>query len=154
MLLILPVFLTIVFAIMEMGNIAFWVIVLNHATYECARIEAMKAWRVNTGPGGAPSIIQSEMQSVMDQIITGAGSGNKAHVEAYSAPAPFTDPQSNNQNYDLVVTGSYDVQMIFPITSILFSNPPPVGTCPQGPGGGKCTMTVNMRMPIEQPLFK
>jgi len=154
MLLILPVFLTIVFSIMEMGNVAFWVIVLNHATYECARIEAMKAWRSTTGPGGQPQVVQAEMQGVMDQFITGGGTGNKARIDAYPDDTHTDDPQSGNKNWDLVVTGAYDVQMMFPITSILFSNPPPVGTCPQGPGGGKCTMTVTMRMPVEQPLFK
>ena len=41
MLLILPVFLAMVFLIMETGNISFRLIVLNHATYEVARIGGM-----------------------------------------------------------------------------------------------------------------
>lgn len=153
MLLILPVFLTIVFAIMEMGNIAFWIILLNHATYECARIGAMQAWTPSTSPGGSPSDTTTLMQGVMDTIITGGGGGTKARISSSFVPT-LQDPQSGNQNYDLMVTGAYDVQMIFPITSILFSNPPPLGTCSNPAGPGKCTMSVTMRMPIEQPLFK
>ncbi len=41
MILILPVFLGIVFTIMEIGNVSFRLIVLNHATYEVARIGGM-----------------------------------------------------------------------------------------------------------------
>ena len=153
MLLILPVFLTIVFSIMEMGNIAFWIILLNHATYECSRIGAMQAWTASTPPGGSPSDTTTLMQGVMDTIITGGGGGSKARISSAFIPT-LQDPQSGNQNYDLMVTGAYDVQMIFPIMSILFSNPPPLGTCAIPAGAGKCTMSVTMRMPIEQPLFK
>jgi hypothetical protein len=144
MLLILPVFLGIVFAIMEMGNIAFWIIVLNHATYECARIGAMKAWSPNTGLGGSPNDMTALMQGEFSTMIKSPSAKIISTSEA-----TLTDPQSGNQNYDLFVQGSMDVQMLFPISSVLMSSPI---VCPQGPGGGKCTMTVNMRMPVEQPI--
>lgn len=143
MLLILPVFLTIVFSIMEMGNIAFWVIMLNHATYECARIGAMRAWPKNGG--GSPNDMTGMMDGIMKTIIV------NGRIASGSSVQTKTDPQSGNDNYDLVVIGKMDVQMLFPISSILFSSP---FACPQGPGGGKCTMTVSMRMPVEQPLSK
>jgi Flp pilus assembly protein TadG len=142
MLLILPVFLTIVFSIMEMGNVAFWVIMLNHATYECARVGAMRAWPRNGG--NQPNDMSGMMDGIMKTII------KDGRVTGTAAPT-LTDRQSGNQNYDLIVTGKCDVQMLFPISSILFSSP--LG-CPQGPGGGKCTLTVSVRMPVEQPLSK
>ncbi len=140
MLLILPVFLTIVFSIMEMGNIAFWVIMINHATYECARVGAMRAWPINGG--GSPNDMTSGMDAIMKSIIA------NGKIKSHSVQTDF-DPQASQQNYDLVVEGSSDVQMLFPISSILFSSP--VG-CPQGPGGGKCTISASVRMPVEQPL--
>ena len=148
MLLILPVFLTIVFTIMELGYLSFWVIVLNHATYEVARIGALRA-----GPDPYPlatSIkdVTGAMNDKMRTMIPGSGSSGPATVTSVT---DFTlrDRQAGQDNFDLVVTGSYDVRFIFPISSILMSSPL---LCPRGPGGGRCRISTTIRMPIEQPL--
>lgn len=141
MLLILPVFLTIVFTIMEMGYLAFWVLMLNHATYECARVGALLA----TPPdGGEPRSVTSDMQKIMSRIITSPS----AIVNSYSEPTTM-DYQAGVMNNDLVVTGSYEVRFVFPISSILMSSPL---LCPRGPGGGRCRISATVRMPIERPL--
>lgn len=139
MLLILPVFLTIVFTIMEMGHLAFWVIVLNHATYEVARIGAMRA----TPPdGGSPRDVTGVMQDFMSKIIS------TARVVSSKEPT-VEDRQATQQggivhmNHDLVVTGIYEVRMVFPISSIILSNPR---------GSGRRVIRTTVRMPIERPL--
>lgn len=141
MLLILPVFLTIIFTIMEMGYLAFWVLMLNHATYECARVGALIA----TPPsGGEPRPVNGEMQQIMSRIITSP----TAVVNSYTE-ATVMDNQAGVMNHDLVVTGSYEVRFVFPLSSILMSSPL---LCPRGPGGGLCRINTTVRMPIERPL--
>ncbi len=135
MLLILPVFLTIVFTIMEMGNLAFWVIMLNHATYECARIGAMEATRQD---GSGPRDVAGIMQGVMSRIIETAKIDQSTHAEE-----TLTDPQAGVTNHDLVVVGTYDVHLIFPISNILLAKPA---------GSGIRHLVAIVRMPIEQPL--
>lgn len=135
MLLILPVFLTIIFTIMEMGNLAFWVIVVNHATYEVARIGAMLA---TPAKGGEPNNAEGAMQNVMARIINGA------RVDSAIEPTVF-DRQAGVQNHDLIVTGSHQVQLIFPISSVILSEPR---------GSGKKLIKAVVRMPIERPLKK
>lgn len=143
MLLILPVFLTIVFTIMEMGYLAFWVIVLNHATYECARVGAL----LSTPPdGGDPRNVDRQMNEVMAQFMGGLG----ARVTSRT-PETVLDRQADVTNHDLVVTGIYDVQFVFPISSLLMSSPL---LCPGGPGGGRCTIRTTVRMPIERPIMQ
>ena len=138
MLLILPVFLTIVFTIMEMGYLAFWVIMLNHATYECARIGAMTATSVSGGepnPGLANSAMQRIMPRVMSQAIVNA-----------TIESTVYDRQAGVTNHDLVVTGGYNVALVFPISSILLHSP--------ARNIGHRWIYATVRMPIERPLQK
>ena len=140
MLLILPVFLSIVFSIMELGNMAFWVIVINHATYEVARIGAMTAIDKN---GNGPHDVTSDMQTKMNGMLNGAT------VTSHSEPHDFADRQAGVTNADLVVTTTYPVQLVFPLSSMILSSK---AACPQGPNGGKCNVATTLRMPIERPL--
>jgi Flp pilus assembly protein TadG len=133
MILILPVFLTMIFTIMEMGYLAFWVITLNHATYEVARIGALVA---TPRYGGAPRAVNADMQRFMGRII------RSARVTSYAEPSVY-DHQADVQNHDLVVTGSYRARLVFPISRFLLSSPP---------GSGFRLLQTTVRMPIEQPL--
>jgi hypothetical protein len=130
MLLILPVFLGIVFTIMEIGYLSFQEIVLNHATYEVARVGGM-TWLL---PSGGPAKLSSLMSSIIP-IATVSCSTDQDPT--------MLDPQANLQNMDLVCTGSENVQLFFPIASIVLAKPA---------GSGKRTLTATVRMPIEQPL--
>lgn len=134
-LLILPIFLTIVFTIMEMGNLAFWVIVLNHATYECARIGAMTA---TPKDGGEPRGVDSDMQKIMTRIIP------EAKVRSHPEPTVF-DNQAKVMNHDLVVSGSFLAPLVFPISNIAMASPK---------GSGKRFIEATVRMPIERPLAR
>lgn len=135
MLLILPVFLMIIFSIMEMGYLAFWVITLNHATYEAARIGSLVA---TPHSGGSPnkSRADGEMRRVMRQAI------REANVDSVVEPTVY-DFQADVMNHDLIVTGSYRVPLVFPISNVIFARPR---------GTGKRLLQAVVRMPIEQPL--
>ncbi|MDE2040177.1 MAG: pilus assembly protein [Elusimicrobia bacterium] len=134
MLLILPVFLTIVFTIMELGQLAFWTLMLNHATYECARIGAL---RDGPDPGGS-GLKTVPLQPIMTRIIKGA-------VVSSRMDHPRVDPQAQLTNYDLVVTGQYAVPLVFPIANIILAKPR---------GSYRRTIESVVRMPIEQPLSR
>ena len=131
MLLILPIFLTMVFCIMEIGYISFQVILLNHATYEVARIGGMTF-------ANPPSYACGNLGGIMAQILP------RARVSC-STEKTLDDPQSEAPSFDLIVTGIHPVKLVFPISSIILAKP-------RGSGGRELTATV--RMPIETPLKK
>ncbi|MBI5239685.1 MAG: pilus assembly protein [Elusimicrobia bacterium] len=140
MLLVLPVFLTIVFTIMEMGYMSFQMILLNHATYEVARIGGMT--HANSS-GSIAAGCGTYLEGLMKKIILSAS------VDCKVENHPFQDTQAQTTNADLVVTGSNPIKFVFPLSSILMSSKI---LCPQGPGGGWCTISAVVRMPIEKPL--
>ncbi|HXT01073.1 MAG TPA: TadE family protein [Elusimicrobiota bacterium] len=129
MILILPVFLGIVFTIMEIGNVSFRLIVLNHATYEVARVGGM-TWLL---PSGGPSKLSALMTSILPQATVSC-----------TTDRTLMDPQAGIQNMDLVCTGSENVRLIFPISSIMLSS--------KGAPPGTRALHATVRMPIEQPL--
>ena len=129
MILILPVFLGIVFTIMEIGNVSFRLIVLNHATYEVARVGGM-TWLL---PSGGPSKLSTLMTSILPQATVSC-----------QTDRTLLDPQAQLQNMDLVCTGSENVHLIFPISSIILSS--------KGAPPGTRALHATVRMPIEQPL--
>ncbi|MDD5628137.1 MAG: TadE/TadG family type IV pilus assembly protein [Elusimicrobia bacterium] len=139
MLLVLPVFLTIVFTIMEMGYMSFQMILLNHATYEVARIGAM----TQTLSSGTVLSDCGRLVPLMKRIL------QSATVSCTLDSHSFQDTQAGVTNADLVVTGSNPIKFVFPLSSILMSSRI---LCPQGPGGGWCTISATVRMPIERPL--
>jgi len=129
MLLILPVFLGIVFTIMEIGNVSFRLIVLNHATYEVARVGGM-TWLL---PSGGPGKLSTLMSSILPQATVSC-----------TTDRTLMDPQAQIQNMDLVCTGSENVKLIFPISSVILSS--------KGAPPGTRALHATVRMPIEQPL--
>lgn len=131
MLLILPVFLTIIFTIMEIGYVSFQLILLNHATYEVARIGGMSgnaSGNVNCG----------KMNEIMKQVIQSATVG-------CGTEKTLTDPQSGQDNFDLIITGNNNIKLIFPISSVILAKPK---------GTGMRLLQAVVRMPIETPLKK
>ena len=129
MLLILPVFLTIIFTIMEIGYVSFQLILLNHATYEVARIGGM----TTTAPPGHGC---GKLNEFMKQII------QSATVQC-ATEKTLHDDQANQDNYDLVVTGTNDIKLIFPISSVILAQPK---------GSGMRHLEAVVRMPIETPF--
>lgn len=131
MLLILPVFLTIVFTIMEIGYVSFQLILLNHATYEVARIGGM-TWTSPPGHGCG------KLNEFMKQILPQAS-------VACVMDKTLQDPQAGQDNFDLIVTGSESIKLVFPISSVILAKPK---------GSGTRLLVAVVRMPIEAPLKK
>ena len=131
MLLILPIFLGIVFTIMEIGYVAFQLIVLNHATYEVARVGGM-TWKSPHGGGSGP------LDALMKSILPIAS----VSCQPISDPS-MLDKQAALQNIDLMCTGTENVRLIFPISSIVLAKPA---------GSGKRPLSATVYMPVEQPL--
>ena len=149
--LVLPIFLTLVFGIMEVGHLCFWEIVLNHGTFEAARIASLVASPVLScnSPTQAcrspqPAGYANAVQSVMGKFIT-----SQMGAQCTEAIHPtLPDPQAGNmQNNDLVVTCSYCVSFIFPTSHLI----PRFANCPPGVPIGR-TVTSTIRMPIEEPV--
>ncbi len=136
MLLILPVFLGIVFTIMEIGYVSFRVIVLNHATYEAARVGALTYY-----PNSAKGL--SRARKVMKQILPNATVD--CREDWGKNQQAMYDRQAELQNSDLSCTGSENVKLIFPISSIILAKPA---------GSGTRALTATVYMPIERPLAK
>ena len=134
-LLILPVFFAIIFGIMELGYIAFQMIMLNHATYEVARIGAMTRTNATTGAVLGDC---GDLEGLMQRML-----GPQSHVKCTKDPSTGFDDQANMPTYDLYVTGTNNVKLIFPISSLILATPP---------GSGMRKISVLLRMPIEQPL--
>jgi len=136
MLLVLPVFLTIVFSIMEIGYVSFRVIVLNHATYEVARIGGMTCGQASSGACPQPNT--AKLSSSMSQILPGATIG------CFAVPT-LIDQQANQQNCDLQCTAQEKITLVFPISSFILSDK----STP-----GQKLLTAKVAMPIERPLLQ
>lgn len=134
LLLMLPVFLLIVFSMMEIGNIAFQHIVANHCAYELARIGSLTA-----GPPGGMGMARARMEAAKSSMFPNP---NKVNLSV-SAQVTGRDPQGiNHINADLIVTLNYRANLVFPISKYLMSKP--VGT-------GEFPIIASVRMPIENP---
>jgi hypothetical protein len=132
MLLILPIFLSIVFTIMEIGYVSFRLILLNHATYEAVRVGGMTY--------SYHGIRETQANSVIHKIIP-----DLSRFECTTDQTMPPDNQAGVPNSDLVCTATEDVSLIFPISSIILSKPR---------GTGKRRLVATVRMPIEVPLKK
>lgn len=121
LILILPIFMFLVFIVLEYGNIAYHTIIANHASYEFARIGSLVAV---TKPSGRPDrtrITQKVNQSKLKVFGSRAGSiGVNIKVETTG-----TDPMyKKHRHEDVVVTVTYPVHLLFPGTSWLLASEP------------------------------
>ena len=137
-LLMLPIFLLLVFTVMEIGHLAFRTILLHHAAYEVARIGSLSAVAASA-PGCPPPVIQAGKMRTIGQAILTNATGGAAQEQT------LTDPQEGCPHFDLKVTMSQRVPMIFPMTGLILANTA---------GRRERILVAQVRMPIERPLFK
>ncbi|MBI4056686.1 MAG: pilus assembly protein [Elusimicrobia bacterium] len=155
LLLILPVFMLIVFFIMEIGHLAFQTIVIHHAAYEMARIGSLVA-----GPSKGDRSAQvdmgrakAKMESVKCQMFK-PSICNKITLEEVRAEKTTFDRQADAWNEDLLLTVRYPVKLIFPGTGLLLSADPGLGSVKKSIASNTRVIFVNLRMPIEKPFFQ
>lgn len=121
LMLILPVFLLLVFFVLEYGNLAYRTIVINHASYEFARIAALV---------GAPKPSGRSNRSIMEQKINQAKRkvfGTDAERVAVQVKVENTgvDPMyKKHRHEDVIVTVTFPVKLLFPGTSFILADNP------------------------------
>lgn len=137
--LMLPIFMLLVFSIMEIGHLAFRTILLHHAAYEVARIGSLTAYPMTAEKGcRGPNLDTGAMESTRAKILP-LSNGTYTPV-----PHGFSDPQDCCPNYDLVVVLTDNVPMIFPMTGLVLGDVN---------GRRARKLVASVRMPIERPLF-
>ncbi len=144
LLLVLPVFMLLLFFIMEMGNMGFQTILAHHCAYELARIGSLVAGPTGAQTGGGDSLALMKMKNVLGQMFP-SSHGVMVEGDSKNNNTP-PDPQSGQQSRDWIVTLHYPAKLIFPGSSTFLSDPPK----------GKRTkmIKVMVRMPIEQPYLQ
>jgi len=160
LLLVLPVFMIILFFIMEIGNIAFNTILANHCAYELARIGALiagptgKTMASYTSASSNSSTVQRAFKDVIKQMFPRSTSITATH----SIVQTLYDPQAKRYNEDIIVTLTYPAKLVFPVSNRVFAD-----RCSgrKGTDAYKCnpnervrTITAVVRMPVEAPYFR
>jgi len=140
LLLVLPVFMLLLFFIMEMGNIGFQTILAHHCAYELARIGSLVAGENGGQYGGGLSVAQSKMDSVLSKMFP-SSPGVKVEGKLKST---LKDPQSFQTGSDLEVTLYYPAKLIFPGSSQVLADQPK--------GARIMKMKIQVRMPVETPF--
>lgn len=147
LLLVLPIFMLLLFFIMEMGNLGFQTILAHHCAYELARIGSLVAGP-NGGDIGPGEITLDEgranmkMQNVLQKMFP---SSPGVSVEGHGVQTLY-DRQAGRMNWDWVVTLNYPARLIFPGSSYALSDPPK--------SSKKKMIKVMVRMPIEAAYFQ
>ncbi len=151
LLLVLPVFMLLLFFIMELGNLAYQTILVHHCAYELARIGSLVAGP----PGGSSSTTsnvgqaESKMRSVIAKMFANPGQIQLIVTSEVTGidPQPKASPNPHTHtNEDLLVTLIFPAKLIFPGSSYFFADQPK--------GLRIKNITVRVRMPIEKPVFQ
>ena len=121
LLLILPVFMLMVFFVLEYGNIAYHTLIMNHASYEFARIGALVGVRK---PSGRPdrTVITQKIDHAKRKVF-----GLEADRITVNVKIENTGREPMYKKHlheDVVVTVTYPVKLIFPGTSFLLASDP------------------------------
>lgn len=121
LMLILPVFMLMIFFVLEYGNIAYRTLILNHASYEFARIAALVGTDDPSGPAN-----RTNMQQKIDQAKRKAfGQDAERLGVQIKVETTGVDPMfKKHRHQDVVVTLTYPVKLAFPGTSYILADEP------------------------------
>ena len=121
LMMILPVFMLLIFFVLEYGNIAYHTILANHASYEFARIGSLVA--VNR-PSGRPdrSLVTQKINQAKQKVFGSKAGGIKVNVKVETTGM---DPMyKKHRHEDIIVTVTYPVHLAFPGTSYVLASEP------------------------------
>ncbi|MCX5793059.1 MAG: pilus assembly protein [Elusimicrobia bacterium] len=144
LLLVLPVFMLLLFFIMEMGNMGFQTILAHHCAYELARIGSLVAGP-HGGAAGKASDVGTANMKMKDVLQKMFPSSPGVRVEGRIVTT-IMDKQSGQMGEDLLVTLYYPAKLIFPGSSFALADAPK--------GQRIKRMIVKVRMPVERPYFR
>ena len=146
LLLILPVFMLMLFFIMELGNLAYQTILVNHSAYELARIGSLIAGPSQGGGGGRA--LEGPLRHSLCEMYKNCAA---IQMDIEVDPNPWPDPQVKDTgrihiNEDLIVTLKFPAKLVFPGSKYVLASRPR--------GRGIRWIKVQVRMPIEKPFFQ
>ncbi len=121
LMIILPVFMMMIFFVLEYGNIAYHTIIANHASYEFARIGSLVAVK---RPSGQPdrNIIRQRIENAKQKVFGSKASEIKVSVKVQTTGS---DPMyKRHRHEDVIVTVTYPVHLVFPGTSFILASEP------------------------------
>ena len=139
LMLILPVFLLVIFFVLEYGNIAYRTIVLNHASYEFARIAALVG--VDKPSGIANRTVMQQKIDQSKRKVFGRDA-ERLTVQVKVETTGMDPMYKKHRHQDVIVTVVYPLKLAFPGTSYILANEP------RREGIRKLTATA--RMPVEK----
>ncbi len=141
---VLPVFMMIIFVVLELGNIAYHTLIAHHISYELARVGSMVGVKKASGNTDATRM-QGKMRAALSNMLGMADPGKKVRFSS-KIVRTSNDPQvKDHPNEDLVVNVVYRVDLAYPLTSYVFASEPKKL--------GILWLKANARMPIERPLL-
>lgn len=141
---VLPVFMMIIFVLLELGNIAYHTLLAHHISYELARVGSMVGVKKASGQADSTRM-QNKMRTALSQMIGSSDPGKKVRFSS-KVVRTGNDPQVRfHHNEDLVVNIVYRVDLAYPLTSYIFASEPK--------RLGILWLKANARMPIEKPLL-
>lgn len=151
--LIFPIFLIVVFGVMQLGHLAAMTLVVNHAAFEIARIGAISSEGFRPGERASCSSAKvnlGKMTEVSREIFD-RWPGRVVEPIPYKVVPTLTDPEAQRPNCDLVVILQYQLPLIFPFVNLFFAQPPLGG---YEAGVGMYRMVIGeSRMPLEVPIW-
>ncbi len=121
LMLILPVFMLMIFFVLEYGNIAYHTVIANHASYEFARIGALVGVKK---PSGQPdrTVITQKINQAKQKVFGTKSGGIVVNVKVENTGV---DPMyKKHRHEDVVVTVTYPVHLLFPGTSYVLASEP------------------------------
>ncbi len=121
LMLVLPVFMLVIFFVLEYGNLAYRTLILNHASYEFARIAALTGVDTPSGPANRTTMMQKIEQSKRKVF------GQEAERLSVQVKVETTgmDPMyKKHRHQDVIVTLTYPVKLVFPGTSYIMADEP------------------------------
>jgi len=141
---VLPIFMMIIFVVLELGNIAYHTLLAHHISYELARVGSMVGVKKPSGKADATRM-KGKMRNALANMLGMSDPGRKVRFSSKIVHTS-TDPQvSFHRNEDLVVNIVYRVDLAYPLTSYIFASEPKKL--------GILWLKANARMPIEKPLI-
>ena len=139
LMLVLPVFMLMIFFVLEYGNLAYRTIILNHASYEFARIAALVGVNEPSGPADRNVMIQKIEQSKRKVFGQDA---SRVNVQVKVETTGVDPMYKKHRHQDVVVTITYPVKLVFPGTSFIMADEPR--------RNGIRKVQVTTRMPVEK----
>lgn len=121
LMLMLPIFMMMMFFVLEYGNIAYHTIIANHASYEFARIAALVGVKQPSGRSDRTVMLQ-KINAAKRRVFGSDAERIGVNVKVENTGV---DPMYRRHRHeDVIITVTYPVRLAFPGTNYLMANEP------------------------------